>query len=719
LRSSIRLGLVLLIPALLQSQATSVPRQRIGLALSGGGALGLAHVGVLKYFEAHHIPVDAIAGTSMGGLVAGFYATGLNAAQLEQVTRSVPWDDMLRTTPKYDDLPIAEKQNWNRANANATLKFQRNLSLPAGLNSGQPLALLLSRYTAAYADLKSFDELPIPFRCVATDLTTSDGFTLQSGSLPLALRATMAIPGVFTPVTWQKRILVDGGAVDNIPVDVVRTMKPDVVIAVSLEVAAGSPKTLTSLTGVLRQVVNVVVIQNERRSLQNSDLVIAVPLQKFESTDYEQAQKIVDLGYQAAESMSEKLKPFQLDDVEWQEYLRQRESRVRHYPEKGRIIAVESSHREIEKDAERELRRKLPGTTDRGKLEDTLTGITAATSLPAAFYAWQNQSANEGYRVTLQERPSGGEVLIRPSLTMLASGAEPTRTSLSISMVSTPKDAYKSRILAEGSIGYDPGIRAEYYKPIGGLPYFVAPGVFIQRTHVDAYNGGTITPFVRDRFAATLYAGVGTWRFVQWRLGLTGGYDRASKPVTANGITSDSTGFANPETTFLLDTQDSGVLPSRGTRVSGAAGYSVRAHSFPYFTARVSHFAALRPGTGVFAIGRGATSFGRSLGYYDQFTAGGFTDLSAFRLQEFHANTLALAGGGIYQVFPKLRISGWKPVLAAWYEAGRTDQGSAGWSTHQSSSIGIFGSTPLGPAGVALSADENGRLRTSFVFGRF
>ncbi|MGZ4788408.1 MAG: patatin-like phospholipase family protein [Terriglobales bacterium] len=447
-----RIALIVLFASSVLAQQAA-PRPRIGLALSGGGALGLAHVGVLKYFEDHHIPVDAVAGTSMGGLVAGFYATGLDANQLHDITRHASWNDLLRSTPKYQDLPIAEKQKWNRANAETTLRFQRNLSLPAGLNPGQPLALLLSRYTGAYADLNSFDDLPIPFRCVATDLISAEAYTLDHGSLPLALRATMAIPGIFTPVILGDHMLVDGGAVDNIPVDVLRTMNPDVVIAVSLEIAPASPKTLNSLTAVLRQVVNVVVIQNERRSLQNADLVIRVPLQDFQNTEYAKSDAIEALGYKAAESMAADLKRYELSDADWQEYLRQRRGRIRLLPERGRVVAVESQQSLIRRDAARELERKLPGVVDLPRLEGALTGITAAASLPSAYYGWQ-QGENPGYRVSLQDRPPGGEVLVRPSVNLQASGDEPTRATLRISTVTNPKNAYKSRLLAEGSIGY-------------------------------------------------------------------------------------------------------------------------------------------------------------------------------------------------------------------------------------------------------------------------
>lgn len=698
-----------------QSQQTQ-PRKRIGLALSGGGALGLAHVGVLKYFEEHNIPVDAVAGTSMGGLIGGFFATGMNSRELEQVARTTDFEVIFRATPEYEDRPVAEKQDWHRGSG-VTLRFQRNFSLPTGLNPGQPLALLLSRYTEAFSGLKSFDELPTPFRCVATDLTSASAFTLSGGSLPLSLRATMAVPGIFTPVTIGDRVLVDGGAVNNIPVDVSRTMNTDVVIAVSLETAPVTAKNLTTLTSVLKQVVAAVVLENERRSLKQADMVVAVPLARFTSTDYKAAEHIMAAGYEAAEAMADKLKPFELSEADYQVYLQDRQSRRRTVPDSGRVVSVTALQPAIQADAQEELRRKLPGVVDREKLEETLTGITAATSLPSAYYGWNTKANDPGYSILLESRSAGGELLIRPSLFMQASGGEPTRASLKLSSVGSTYNSYKARVIGEATIGFDPGFRVEYYHPFDGQAYFIAPGVLYQRSHKDSYSGPAVNQFVRDRIAGTFYGGLGTWRFAQWRIGVMGGYDHFSETVVTDGVTASSTAFANLETLFLYDRQDSGVLPSRGTRLTGALGYSVRNYSYPYFDAQFSKFVPLKRGISAIVLGRGATSFGRKLPYYDQFTAGGVADLSAFRYEEFHANTLATGGGGIYFTMPK--VYELRTMLTFWDEVGRFDLGSQGWRTHNSANAGLFLKTPLGPTGLVLSFDENGRARLRFVFGRF
>jgi NTE family protein len=530
----------------------------------------------------------------------------------------------------------------------------------------------------------------------------------------------MALPGIFTPVQWEDRVLVDGGAVDNIPVDVAQSMNVDEVIAVSLEVAPPRAQSLNSLTTVLRQVVNVVVLENERRSLRRADLVIPVQLQDFSNTDYDRGDDIVAAGYRGAASMAEKLKPYELTDSEWQAYLQSRRDRMRVVPDSGRVVSVTSPEPVVQRDAGHELRRKLPGIVQRQQLEDTLTGITAATSLPSAYYGW-HFGEDSGYQIRLDPRPEGGEVLIRPALLLQASGGEPTRSSLMTSWVRSSPGSYKSRVLGQATIGFDRGVRFEYYKPSDGNAYFIAPGGLYQRWHDYSYSGATVNNLFRDRVAGTFYAGLGTWRSIQWRVGTTAGYDSYNQQLVTDGVPSSNTAFANLETRLLVDTQDSGLLPHSGMRFNAVGGYSVRNYSFPYFDGNFSHFIPMndskeRP-TSVFIVARGATGFGRKLPYFNQFTSGGLADLPAYRYQEFHANTLVTGGGGFYYTFPQWK--GFRPMLALWDEVGRYDLGSPGWQTHNSANSGIFLPTPLGPAGIVLSFTEDGKARFRFVFGRF
>ena len=192
-------------------------RAKIGIALEGGGALGLAHIGVLQWFEDHHIPIDYIAGTSMGGLVGGLYATGKTPKELQEIVEQQNWDIIIGGKTAYRDLSFRRKEDNRDYPTVIQIGLKNGFSLPAGLNAGHQISLLIDRETLPYASLKSFDDLPTPYRCVATDLVSGKEVIFKDGSLPQAMRATISIPGLFNPVRRDNQVLVDGGLVGNLP----------------------------------------------------------------------------------------------------------------------------------------------------------------------------------------------------------------------------------------------------------------------------------------------------------------------------------------------------------------------------------------------------------------------------------------------------------------------------------------------------------------------
>ncbi len=657
-----------LLVASASAQNTAKKRTRVGLALSGGGALGLAHIGVLKYLEEHHIPVDHIAGTSMGGLVGGLYATGQDPDNLERIARSAKWDDLLRASPSFEARPVAEKQEWNTITGEYTFRFGKNLTLPAGINPGQQLALLLSRETLGYPDIRSFDDLPIPFRCVATDLVSGEAFVLGQGSLAKALRATMALPAIFTPVEWEGRILIDGGLVNNLPTDVVRGMGSDAVIAVKVQPAKIDRTQLNTLTSILKQSVNIAVLQNERRNAKLADIVISVSLGDTRGTDFEKAEAIIQSGYRAAQQVSEALNRLAVAPDEWNAYVEAKKARMRLTPGSGPLVAVKSPRPEIQQNGSQELFRKSSSSISTEKLEDELTGLTAATGLPSALYSWQAAPEKKsGFRVDLEPRPDR-ELLLRPSLSYQASGGEPNRFTFRLDI---------------------------------------------------AYNGATRSDSTRDRVAGSFYFGAGTWRFAQLRIGAIAGFDGYSNSVTVDNVTAKNTAFTDPEIVGIFNTQDSGELPTRGTRLNASLGWSFRDHSYPYLQTDFDRFQPIAKTVSVFGLGSIDSSFGRKLTFYDQFTAGGFTNLDAYKYQEFRGNSMFTGGAGVIHRGINPRNLAFRPYLASWYEAGRLDLGSRGWQTVQSTSMGILAPTPVGIMGLSVSFDQQGRARFRLSLGSF
>jgi NTE family protein len=715
-RSLISLAVILLTFSTLcvgQDATSSAPaRRRIGLALSGGGALGLAHIGVIQYFEERHIPIDLVAGTSMGGLIGGFYAVGKNSQDLKGIVDQADWNALLSPNPRFVDQPVVEKQDWHRTSGRITFRFGKRFTLPAGLNPGEMLALLLSRNTLGYSELASFDQLPTPFRCVATDLVSGEPAVLGSGSLQKALRSTMALPGVFTPVKWDNKVLVDGGLVENVPVEVIREMGAETAIAVTLEAPPVKAEQFNSIFNVLRQTVSIAITQNERRSVKLADVVIPVNTANYGGTDYAKSHDLIRAGYDAAKSKAAELAQFEVSPEEWAAYVKARQQKMVGAPARGSVVEVAAANPSFQHNAKEEIDRKLgSGKVSQGEVEDVLSGIVTATGVPGASYQWKGAPAEKpGYRIEFLDR-TGRSLLLRPSFTFVASAGEPSRGSLRVSTTTVFAKAYKSRLLATYNIGYDPGVRSEFYRPFDGTGYFIAPGLMIERFHVNRYEGGNRFDALRDRFGATFYGGLGTWRFAQLRFGVQAGYDSYSNSITVDGVPANSHGFANPEVTWLYNTQDSGELPSRGTRIEGSAGYSFRNTSFPYLRGDLSRFQALSRRVSLFGVSSYGSSFGEKLNFYEQFTAGGAGQLTAFRYQEFHTNTMVTGGAGVLVRGPSLRSLSFYPSFVAWYEAGRLDLGSQGWQTHQSTSSGIFFPTPLGAVGFAISFDEKGKAR--------
>ncbi len=257
-------------------QEQTPQRPRIGLALSGGGALGLTEIGVLQWLEENHIPVDRVAGTSMGSIIGVMYATGMTPAEIQKFAEDIDWTTALLSEPTYSQLGYRRKQDRRDFEIAAALGLKHGLSGPNGFSPGHGVGLLLDRITFPESGVASFDDLPIPFRCVATDMLSGDRVVLHDGSLATAVRASMAIPGVFTPVEINGRVLADGGMVENIPVETVREMQADTVIAVDLRVPLGEKQQLETLTGVLSRALSVMVLQNERRSLASASATITV-----------------------------------------------------------------------------------------------------------------------------------------------------------------------------------------------------------------------------------------------------------------------------------------------------------------------------------------------------------------------------------------------------------------------------------------------------------
>lgn len=279
-------------------------RPRIGLALGGGGARGIAHIGVIRMLEELHIPIDYVAGTSMGSIIGGLYACGYTPDEMEKLVGRIDWKGIFEDSPKraYQPFRVKEDDYLHLAPVEVGLDLRKpGVRLPPGLIAGNKLGFVLETATHSCASIRNFDELRIPFRAIATDIQTGDAVVLGSGNLATSIRASMAIPAGFTPVEIDGRLLIDGGEAQNLPVQAVRAMGADVVIAVNVG-ASGAAKAEKpeNVAAMLGRLIDLPLQQNTQASAKLANLVITPDLDGYGSADFVKGLEMVPLGYQAA-----------------------------------------------------------------------------------------------------------------------------------------------------------------------------------------------------------------------------------------------------------------------------------------------------------------------------------------------------------------------------------------------------------------------------------
>jgi NTE family protein len=318
--------------------AAADPRPRVGLVLGGGGALGAAHVGVLKVLEELRVPVDCIAGTSMGALVGGAYASGMSAAEAEQFMTGIDWQSIFSRQQKRRYQPMHVKRD-NQAISNK-LEFglgEQGLIAPRGLVETQQVESLLRNMVASQTGVEDFDRLPIPFRAVATDLKSGRMVVFRSGDLPTALRASMSVPGAFAPVEFGDWLLVDGGITRNLPVDVAREACADVVIAIGVNPPEPDVERMRSAAGSLGRMVEIMIRSNEQASLNSlaaEDVGVNIVLEGVTSVDFHLAASAIEQGERAAREASSRLRALALPESDYRAWAEARDRRAGTRPER-------------------------------------------------------------------------------------------------------------------------------------------------------------------------------------------------------------------------------------------------------------------------------------------------------------------------------------------------------------------------------------------------
>jgi NTE family protein len=702
----------------------SAHRTRVGLALSGGGALGLAQIGVLEWLEKNHIPIDRIAGTSMGSIIGVMYATGMSPAEIEKFAEGIDWNEVMLSEPSYRELSYRRKQDRRDYQVDAALGIKHGLKAPNGLNSGLGVGLLLDRITFRDSGIASFDDLPIPFRCVATDMQSGDRVVLGNGSLSQAVRASIAIPGVFTPVEINGHVLADGGMVENIPVEVVREMDAETVVAVDLRLPQGGGEQLDSLTGMLSRAVSVMILQNERRSLVLADSVITVDVGDMSLADYDRVKEFVQMGYKSAAAQAAALLPYAIhDDAEWEKYLAARYARRHPQPEKVELVKVEGGDSDQNSRMEQRLQSDLHAPLNLPKLENQLARIAGQGEFDRLGYEGFTQDGVPALRVTAHEK-TYGPPFVDLAVNVDGSGVAAFDFSAGARVTFMDVEHHGGEWRNDLILGSSNLAASEFYQPINNSHFFVAPYAFASKMPRNAFVDETrVAVFGDERAGGGFDLGYDSGRRSELRFGYQIFSGKLAPLIGNAGLSSQSGSTGEFRARYVWDGQDSPSVPRAGSRIVASLSRVLQSpgviHPIDQLDVQTSSFIPTGDKTSLFFGASGGTTFRGTAGEFQLFSLGGPFRLGAYLPNEFVGNHYGYASFGFRRDFYHLpQLVGRKIYWGGWYEAGTAFNNPDSFVVRGSANVGFIADTIVGPVAIFGSVSPTGQTRVNFEIGR-
>ena len=700
-------------------------RLRIGVALEGGGALGEAHIGVLKWFEEHHIPVDYLAGTSMGGLVGGLYASGKSADELHSIVKDADWPLLLGGETPYQDLSFRRKQDARDIPNSIQIGLKNGASLPPGLNSGHQVNLLIDREVLPYSTIKSFDELPIPFRCVSTELVSGQPYVFHDGPLSDAMRATMSIPGAFAPVRQGDRIFVDGGLVNNLPTDVVRKMGADIVIAVHLQISPVAANEIQSAFSILGRSVALVIAETEVRGMGGADLIVRANVEKYSTMDYEKSDELVAIGYTAAEEKAALLRPFSLDDAAWAEYVRDKQARIRTRIGVPQFVKLEGVEGQAAINVHRFFAPLVGKPIDQEQLNHMLTRLTGVGRYDSITYEMVQENGQDGLLVRVHEKSYAPPVL-RPEFEIDGTQTDDVTFTMGARLTFMDVAGFRSEWRTDLKVGETYGIASELYRPFTPISKaFFSPFANASQNTFLVYQKSDPKADYRFRKSRVgMDLGYGFSRFSEIRVGYGVGYQDAELRLGTPDFASFSGRVGDAHLRYILDHTNEAVIPTRGyyfqSNFHFFDKYPLATEAFPTLEVTAQYFLPVLRRDSAFVIASGGSTLGYQHTGVPQFFLGGVGRLSAYGLNELLGNQYFLGRVGyLRKVFTLPPFVGKQVYLVGYGEVGKI-YGDPFPAPRLSGdgAAGLLAETALGPVFVGGSVGDTGHAKWFFQLGR-
>ncbi len=554
--------------------AVAPVRPTIGLVLSGGGARGGAHVGVIKVLDELRIPVDVIAGTSMGAIVGGLYASGMDADELVEVLEESDWPALLTDRPPRADRSFRRKTDDSGFLVNFDVGLREGkLRFPQGIVQGQRLTLALRRLVLPVVTVHDFDDLPIPFRAVATDIATGDAVVLASGDLADAIRASMSAPGVFKPMRIDGRLLVDGGVANNLPVDQARALGADVLIVVNVGFPLLAEEELSSAFALTNQMLTILINARAREqieTLSSGDVLISPDLGDMGSGDFTRSLEAMALGEQAARRVAGALSALSVPEADYRAWRSAAVARRRGTPVVDRmVIDIET------KLAPEVLESRLPDrsgeTFDATALEADIADLYGLDTFETIDYRLDTLATGTTLRISGADK-SWGPNYLRFGLNLEDNFEGTSSYNLAARYTRTEINPLGGELRADLQIGASQGIAVEWYQPLDPLDrWFVNPRLSLDGSTSGIFDAGNQLAQLRDdEVQLTIAAGrnIGNWG--QLRIDLVRGVSEQEVTIGDPAFGAAESDVAGVQLNFGIDTVDRFAVPRSGTALNAA-----------------------------------------------------------------------------------------------------------------------------------------------------
>jgi len=550
-------------------QEPGIGRPKIGLVLSGGGARGAAHIGVIRALEQMHVPIDAVAGTSMGAVVGGLYAAGLSGDEIAGVFRALDWGDLLRDRAPRKDLVYRRKQDDRSflTSGGLGIRADDGVVLPLGLIQGQKITQVLRNATMRVADVQDFDMLPTPFRGLATDLETGDPVVLRSGDLATVLRASMSAPGVLAPVEIGGRMLVDGGLVDNLPVDLARRMGVDIVIAVDVSFPLARRSGLESPLDVTNQMIAIMVrrgTQASRAMLKPRDVMVEPELGRMSSIDFAKMSQVVTAGEDSVAKQQPRLASLALPPAEYAAYVA---ARTRAADPNLQVAFVRPGpHSELDARRIDAVFGDMAGKPlDTKELQRRSYGQYGLDRYEAVDYRVIRDQGERGLEIDLR-RKSWGPNFLRVGMSIESDYEGGTYANAGARLLMTGVNRLDAELLLDAQLGEDPHFRTELFQPLSlATEFFVAPAFQYDLETLQIVESGRRVAQYRIRDTEFLFAvGAELSNWGEVRVGVRRGTGSSHVMVGEPVVPGEDFDLGAAYLEFGYDRLDSAYFPNHG-----------------------------------------------------------------------------------------------------------------------------------------------------------